>query len=72
MESKNFIEYNTKFINKTRKFNENDKLDKLNKEFDIFIVGSDQVWRNKYLNNKQLKMIKSLFKQLKMLRSLLM
>lgn len=52
MESKNFIEYNTKFINKTRKFNENDKLDKLNKEFDIFIVGSDQVWRNKYLNNK--------------------
>lgn len=51
IESKNFIKYNKKFIDKTRKFNKNDKLDKLNEEFDTFIVGSDQVWRSKYLNN---------------------
>lgn len=51
LESENFIEYNKKFISKTEKFNRNDKLDKLNEKFDIFIVGSDQVWRSKYLNN---------------------
>ena len=52
IESKNFKEYNKKFIEQTSKFNKEDNLENLNKEFDIFVVGSDQVWRSKYLNNK--------------------
>lgn len=52
IESKKFEEYNEKFIEQTSKFNREDNLNILNKEFDIFIVGSDQVWRSKYLNKK--------------------
>lgn len=52
LESKNFIEYNKKFLRLTRKIILNENLNFLNKEFDIFIVGSDQVWRDKYLNKQ--------------------
>lgn len=52
LESKNFIEYNKKFLNLTRKIISNENLNFLNKEFDAFVVGSDQVWRDKYLNKK--------------------
>ena len=52
LESKNFIEYNKKFLSLTRKIISNENLNFLNKEFDIFVVGSDQVWRDKYLNKQ--------------------
>ena len=52
IESNKFFEYNKKFLNLTRKITSNENLDFLNKEFDTFIVGSDQVWRDKYLNKK--------------------
>ena len=52
LESKNFIEYNKNFLNLTRKIKTDENLDFLNKEFDIFIVGSDQVWRPKWLKEK--------------------
>ena len=52
LESKNFIEYNKKFLNLTRKIISNENLNFLNKEFDTFVVGSDQVWRDKYLNKQ--------------------
>ena len=45
IESKKFREYNNKFIDQTKKFDKEDELKNLNKEFDIFLVGSDQVWR---------------------------
>lgn len=52
LENKNFIDFNKKFLNLTCKINLNEDLKFLNKEFDIFIVGSDQVWRDRYLNKK--------------------
>lgn len=52
LESKNFIEYNKKFLSLTRKIISNENLNFLNKEFDTFVVGSDQVWRDKYLNKQ--------------------
>ena len=45
LESKNFIEYNKKFLNLTERINPEENLERLNNEFDTFIVGSDQVWR---------------------------
>lgn len=41
----NFFEYNKKFLRLTKKIKNRKELQKLNEEFDIFIVGSDQVWR---------------------------
>ena len=52
LENKNFIDFNKKFLKLTCKINLNEDLKFLNKEFDIFIVGSDQVWRDRYLNKK--------------------
>lgn len=52
IESKNFKAYNKKFIKQTSKFNKEDNLDILNEKFNTFVVGSDQVWRSKYLNDK--------------------
>ena len=51
LESKNFIEYNEKFLNLTRKIVSNENLNFLNKEFDTFVVGSDQVWRVIWFKN---------------------
>lgn len=43
--SLNFFKYNKKFLNLTNKIQSMEDLKKLNNEFDIFVVGSDQVWR---------------------------
>lgn len=43
--AKNFRKYNNKFLNLTNKVQSMEDLKKLNNEFDIFVVGSDQVWR---------------------------
>ena len=43
--AKNFEEYNKKFLNLTNKLQSMKDLKNLNNEFDIFVVGSDQVWR---------------------------
>ena len=51
LESKNFIEYNKKFLQVTRKIKSKENLNFLNKEFDIFVVGSDQVWRVIWFKN---------------------
>lgn len=45
LETKNFIDYNKKFLRTTNKLKIEEELKKLNKEFDTFVVGSDQVWR---------------------------
>lgn len=45
LEGRNFEKYNKKFLSLTKKIEKEDKLEILNNEFDIFIVGSDQVWR---------------------------
>ena len=52
LKNKNFIDYNKKFLKQTCKINPNEDLKFLNNEFDTFIVGSDQVWRDRYLNGK--------------------
>lgn len=52
LKNKNFIDYNKKFLKQTCKINPNEDLIFLNKEFDTFVVGSDQVWRDRYLNGK--------------------
>lgn len=52
LKNKNFIDYNKKFLKQTCKINPNEDLKFLNKEFDTFVVGSDQVWRERYLNGK--------------------
>lgn len=46
LEGKNFKKYNKKFLALSKKVNTFDELQKLNDEFNVFIVGSDQVWRN--------------------------
>lgn len=48
LEGKKFKEYNKKFIKDTKQYKTFEELKSLNKEFDIFVVGSDQVWRAKY------------------------
>lgn len=45
---KNFREYSDKFLKKTEKCETFEDIKKLNKKLDIFVVGSDQVWRAKY------------------------
>lgn len=49
---RNFKKYHDKFLNVTSKYKEQKKLKNLNKEIDIFVVGSDQVWRPKWLQDK--------------------
>ncbi|MEG0236528.1 polysaccharide pyruvyl transferase family protein [Cetobacterium sp.] len=49
---KNFIDYCNKFLKVTKKCETLEDLKSLNNEFDAFIVGSDQVWRSKWLQNK--------------------
>lgn len=49
---RNFINYCNKFLKISEKCQNIEKLKKLNEEFDTFIVGSDQVWRPKWLQNK--------------------
>ena len=46
LEGRNFKKYNEKFLSLTKKIKKEDKLEFLNKKFDIFVVGSDQVWRS--------------------------
>ncbi|WP_286034273.1 polysaccharide pyruvyl transferase family protein [Fusobacterium necrogenes] len=45
IEGKGFKEFHNKFLKKTKKITSLKLLKSLNKETDIFIVGSDQVWR---------------------------
>lgn len=52
LEGRNFIEYCNKFLKLTKKCESFENLKSLNKEFDTFIVGSDQVWRAKWLQDK--------------------
>lgn len=44
--AKGFYEYNEKFLSLTKEIYDETGLEELNKEIDIFVVGSDQVWRN--------------------------
>lgn len=48
----NFINYCNKFLQTTRRCKTFEELRALNKEFDVFVVGSDQVWRAKWLQDK--------------------
>lgn len=45
IEGKGFKEFHNKFLKKTKKIISLELLKSLNQEADIFIVGSDQVWR---------------------------
>lgn len=47
-----FLQFNKKFLDLTEPCKNNMHLKKLNKKYDIFIVGSDQVWRTKWLQEK--------------------
>lgn len=47
--AKNFKKYNKKFLNLTKKITSLESLRILNDKFNIFIVGSDQVWRGIWL-----------------------
>lgn len=47
-----FINYCNKFLQTTKKCNNFLELKSLNEKFDMFVVGSDQVWRAKWLGNK--------------------
>lgn len=49
---RNFIDYQNKFLKTTKKCEKVEELKKLNEEFDAFVVGSDQVWRAKWLQDK--------------------
>ncbi|MGL5963548.1 MAG: polysaccharide pyruvyl transferase family protein, partial [Fusobacteriaceae bacterium] len=51
-DGRGFIDYNKKFLKTTKKVNSFEELKELNKEFDTFVVGSDQVWRSKWLQDK--------------------
>ncbi|EHO82830.1 polysaccharide pyruvyl transferase family protein [Fusobacterium ulcerans] len=46
IQGKGFLDYNKKFLKLTSKCKNFKELRKLNENFDIFIVGSDQVWRS--------------------------
>lgn len=52
LEANNFVKYNQKFLELSGEICDIEKLKDLNKKFDIFIVGSDQVWRTKWLQKK--------------------
>ena len=47
--AKNFKKYNKKFLNLTKKITNLESLKRLNNKFNIFIIGSDQVWRGIWL-----------------------
>ncbi len=49
-----FNEYNNKFLKMSKEVYDSENLKKLNNEFDIFVVGSDQVWRTIWLKEKSL------------------
>ena len=51
VEAKSFFYFKKKFLRCSLKTKEKN-LRKINNEFDIFIVGSDQVWRAKWMKNK--------------------
>ena len=51
---KNFREYSSKFLKLTKKIQNMKDFKNLNNEFDIFVVGSDQVWRTIWLKEKSL------------------
>lgn len=44
-QGKGFLEFNKKFLTMTKNYKKEKNLKELNQYFDIFIVGSDQVWR---------------------------
>lgn len=48
LNGRNFVDYCNKFLKTTNKYKTFEELKTLNKDFNIFIVGSDQVWRAKY------------------------
>lgn len=50
--SKDFKEYNKKFLDETDEIQTLEEFQELNKKIDIFVVGSDQVWRTKWLQDK--------------------
>lgn len=50
-EGKGFREYNKKFLNLGDEITSYDELKKTNEKYDIFSVGSDQVWRGKWRND---------------------
>lgn len=52
IEAKNFREYNKKFLSLTSKYTTEKELIKLNEKIEIFLVGSDQVWRGIWLGKK--------------------
>ena len=52
--TRNFREYNNKFLNLTEKIKYIKEFKKLNNKYDIFIVGSDQVWRPIWFGKKSL------------------
>lgn len=52
LESRYFIEFSKKFLNLTRRIDNVDEAKELNHEITTFIVGSDQVWRSKWLQEK--------------------
>lgn len=51
---KNFREYNSKFLKLTKKIQNIKDFKNLNNKFDIFVVGSDQVWRPIWFGEKSL------------------
>lgn len=52
--AKNFRKYNDKFLNLKKEIYNIEDLKKLNNEFDVFSVGSDQVWRPIWFGKKSL------------------
>lgn len=50
-----FREYNNKFLNLKKEIKNIEELKKLNNDFNIFIVGSDQVWRPIWFGEKSLR-----------------
>ena len=50
--AKNFRKFNDKFLHLNKKIYSVEELRNLNGNFDIFVVGSDQVWRTKWLQEK--------------------
>lgn len=51
---RSFIKYNKNFLNLTSKCKNFEELKNLNNKFDIFVVGSDQVWRGTELFGKKI------------------
>lgn len=51
IEGRNFFEYSKKFLKKSKCSFFSSNLKKANKNYDVFIVGSDQVWRGIWLGS---------------------